>query len=172
MNHSTKNTTKEAAALNYNNAIKIKNFKKIKIMSYKLKELPKEVYYLTTKQFTLVDDNSEEYEIRIGESSKGTEYFIWKDGQGGWNDLDDGDILEYLDEGFHDDEGEFEYNNTKEEEKKMDEVMEKFIKENGEITTIKLFDDVVSEMMRVQDYSKDYYRRFYIAVHYAKNKLK
>ncbi len=139
-------------------------------MNYKLKEKPQEVYWSTTKQFTIVDEEGREYEIRIGDSSKTIEWFMWHE-PGGWDEIIDVSILDYLENNFPDDESDFEEIERKEEEKKMDEVMEKFVQENGEIKEVKQFDDLVSEMMKVQDYTKTFYERSYLAVHRAKKLL-
>ena len=140
-------------------------------MTYKLKEAPKKIYWAETKQFTIVDEEGNEYEIRIGESSKNTEWFMWHE-PGGWDEIGDVSILDYLENNFEDDESEFDNQNRKDEEKKMDEAMENFIKENGEIKEIKQFDELVSKLMGVQDYKKTYYERFYHAVYRAKRNLK
>lgn len=140
-------------------------------MNYKLKEKPEKVYWSETKQLTLIDEEGNEIEIRIGDSSKHTEYWMWFE-PGGWDEITNREIIDYLNDVFPDDESEFEDQERIEEERKMDEAMEKFIKENGEIKEIKQFDNLVSELMRVQDYSKTYYERFYHAVYRAKKNLK
>lgn len=91
---------------------------------------------------------------------------------GGWDEIIEVPILDYLEDEFSEQEGEFEHQKTKEEEKLIQDAMDKFIKENGEIKSLRQFDDMMSEMMRVQDYDKTYYERFYHAFYRAKLALK
>lgn len=141
-------------------------------MKYKLKELPQNVYWSDTKQFTIIDEEGKEYEIRVGESSKNYEQWMWHE-PGGWDEIIDVSILDYLEEEFGEQEGEFENIKRKEEEKKMDEAYDKYVQEVTEKKEEIKLDDLISELTKVQDYrTKDYYERFYHAYYHAKKKLK
>lgn len=142
-------------------------------MAFKLKELPEKVYWLETKQFDIIDEETgKEYSIRIGESSKSVEQFMWHE-PGGWDDISDNSILEYLEEEFSNDEFDFENEERKKQEKVMDEAYEEFIKENGEVNDLKKFDSLVSKFANIiNDRSMDYYKRFYTSYSYALKKTK
>lgn len=70
-------------------------------MEYKLKTMPSVVYWLETKQFTVEDKDGNELEVRIADSSKDTQYWIWKNG---WEELEDKDLYEWLLEGMPNEE--------------------------------------------------------------------
>jgi hypothetical protein len=63
-------------------------------MTYKLKTEPELVYYMETKECTIEDENGVEYEIRISEHSKGTDFFIL-DGSD-WVDITDRELIDYI----------------------------------------------------------------------------
>jgi hypothetical protein len=140
-------------------------------MTYKLKEKPKMVYSLETKQFTIVDEEGREYEIRISDSSKNTEWFMWHE-PGGWDEIGDVSILDYLEEGFGEDEWDFEREESKKINEKMDLKTEEFIKENGEIKDLNQVDSLISNLMTETDYSKKYGERFYDSYNYVRNYLR
>jgi hypothetical protein len=139
-------------------------------MNYKLKEMPEKVYWAETKQFTVENENGETFDIRIGESSKFTEYWIWKD-PGGWEEIDDDDLMEYINEQFADDEWEFELSAQKEREEKMDKIIDEYIKENGDQIKI---DELVSKISRENLYPRNitFYEEFYHNYHYVNKKIK
>jgi len=68
-------------------------------MNYKLKEMPEKVYWAETKQFTVEDENGDTFDIRVGENSKFSEYWIYKNG---WEEIDDQDLMDYIYEGLGD----------------------------------------------------------------------
>jgi len=140
-------------------------------MGYKLKELPENAYWQETKQFTIVDDEGKEIEIRITESSKHYERFMWHE-PGGWDQIEDNEIDEYLDEKFSDDEWEFEQKAEEEMHKKMDAVYDKFVEENGEVDNFMKFNNLINEVNRETDYKKEYGKRFYEGYNYVFNKLR
>lgn len=138
-------------------------------MKYKLKAKPKQKDL--EKYFKILDENGVEYPIKMGEYDSGTEYYIWKEGQGGWNDIADLEIINYLQEDFYNDEYLFDREEQYTEEKLMDSAYDSFIKEHGKVLDINKFFELVDIMMKSQIYNRDYYNRFYDATHYAKNKL-
>lgn len=138
-------------------------------MGYKLKELPEIAYWQETKQFTIVDDEGKEIEIRVSESSKSYERFMWHE-PGGWDEIEDDEINEYLDEQFGDDEWGFENEEKKEREEKMDIIIDDYIQEKGEV---KVIDDLISTITRSGIYPRrfKYYEEFYETYYYVKRKL-
>lgn len=141
-------------------------------MKYKLKELPEIVYSSETKHLTIIDEEGKEYSISITDSSKHSEWLMWYE-PGGWDEIIDVSILDYLEEEFEEHKGEFENIKRKEEEKKMDGAYDKYVQEVTEKKEEIKLDDLISELSIVQDYrTKDYYERFYHAYHHAKKKLK
>ena len=139
-------------------------------MNYKLKEMPEKVYWAETKQFTIEDENGQTFDIRIGENSKFTEYWIWKD-PGGWQEIEDEELMDYINEGLLDDEWEFENAAQKEREEKMDKIFDEYIKENGDQIKI---DELVSKISRENLYPRGitFYEEFYHNYHYANKKIK
>jgi hypothetical protein len=140
-------------------------------MGYKLKELPENAYWQETKQFTIVDDEGKEIEIRVTESSKFYERFMWHE-PGGWDEIDNDEINEYLDEQFSDDEWAFEQQAEEEMHKKMDAVYDKFVEENGEVDDFMKFNNLINEVNRETDYKKEYGKRFYDSYQYVFKKLR
>ena len=140
-------------------------------MKYKLKEKPEKVYWSETKQFTIVDEEGREYEIRIGNSSKNTEWFMWHE-PNGWDEIGDVSILDYLEDYFDDDEWDLEKEEEKKRYKKMDIKTEEFIKENGNIDDLNKVDLLISNLMTETDYGKKYGERFYDAYNYVRNYLR
>ena len=140
-------------------------------MGYKLKELPEIAYWQETKQFTIVDEEGKEIEIRISESSKSYERFMWYN-PGGWNEILDDEINEYLDERFSDDEWEFEQQTEEEMYKRMDAVYDKFVEENGEVDDFMKFNQLIHEVNGETDYKKEYGKRFYESYQYVFKKLR
>lgn len=63
-------------------------------MKYKLKTEPELVYFMETKQCTIEDENGVEYEIRISEHSKGSDFLILDDT--GWVDITDRELIDYI----------------------------------------------------------------------------
>lgn len=137
-------------------------------MQYKLTEMPEKVYWAETKQFTVKTENGEEFDIRIGENSKFSEYWIYKNG---WEEIEDAELMEYIYEGLPNDEYEFEEAARKEREEKMDKIFDEYVKEKGDDINI---DDFVSKLAREILYPRDitHYEEFYHNYHYAKNKIK
>ena len=137
-------------------------------MNYKLKEMPEKVYWAETKQFTVEDENGETFDIRVGENSKFSEYWIYKNG---WEEIDDQDLMDYIYEGLGNDEYEFEEVARKEREEKMDKIYDEYIKEKGDDATV---DEFTSRLGRENLYPRDitYYEEFYNNYHYAKKKFK
>jgi len=137
-------------------------------MNYKLKEMPDKVYWAETKQFTVEDENGETFDIRIGENSKYSEYWIYKNG---WEEIDDQELMEYIYEGLPNDEYEFEQELQKEREEKMDKIFDEYVKEKGDDANV---DEFTSRLGRENLYPRDitYYEEFYHNYHYAKNKFK
>lgn len=140
-------------------------------MTYKLKEKPEKIFWSDTFQFAIVDEEGKEIDIRIGENSKFTETFMWHE-SGGWDEIKDPDIINYINEIYPDEVAEFEYEFVKEEEKKMGIALEKFISEKGEIDSKNKFEELISELRNVQDYSKNHSERFYLAYFFVMRKLK
>jgi hypothetical protein len=140
-------------------------------MGYKLKELPENVYWQETKQFTIIDDEGKEIEIRISESSKSYERFMWYN-PGGWNEILDDEINEYLDERFSDDEWGFEQQAEEEMYKRMDAVYDKFVGENGEVDDFMKFNNLIHSVDRETSNKKEYSKRFYDAYDYVYKKLR
>lgn len=136
-------------------------------MNYKLKEMPDKVYWAETKQFTVEDENGETFDIRVGENSKFSEYWIYKNG---WEEIDDQELMDYIYEGLPNDEYEFEEALQKEREEKMDKIFDEYVKEKGDDLNI---DELVSKFGRENLYPHDitFYEQFYHNYHYAKKKL-
>jgi len=144
-------------------------------MEYKLKELPEKVYWLETKQFDIEDENGVEHSIRIGESSKNIEYWIWKEGKGGWNEIDDKDLMEWIYDVYPEQEWEFEEVDRKKFEEKMNELYDNYVKEKGEINSIKKFSDAVSDIQwrpEIAEYKNDFNERFKEVYNYLLKKVK
>jgi hypothetical protein len=144
-------------------------------MEYKLKGKPEKVHWEETKQFNVVDENGVEYTLRVGDSWDRTEYFIWEDGNGGWNDLKNEELIEWISESLPNEEWSLEQELRKEFEPKMDELYEKYVKENGEIKEIKKFGELVWEMQNIEGihrYKHDYYERLYVVYHFLLKKFK
>lgn len=141
-------------------------------MGYKLESIPKIVYWLETKQFTIKDDSGKSHEIRVGESSKNVEYFIWKD-PGGWDEINDHELAEWINEDLSEQEWELEETKDKNTEIEMDKIIEEYKKESGEIKGLKELEDVVSQIIRsgILNHKKDHYERFYTAFYYVKRKM-
>ena len=140
-------------------------------MRYKLKELPENAYWQETKQFTIVDETGKEIEIRITESSKHYERFMWHE-PGGWDQIEDNTINEYLDEKFSDDEWEFEKRAEEEMHRRMDAVYDKFVEEKGEVDDFAKFNQLIDEVTRETDYKKEHGKRFYDSYQYVYKKLR
>lgn len=140
-------------------------------MGYKLKELPESAYWQETKQFTIVDDEGKETEIRITESSKHYERFMWHE-PGGWDEIEDDEINEYLEEQFSEDEYGFEMDEEKKMYEKMDVIYDKFIKKNGEVDDFKKFHNLIIEVNSETSRKKEYSKRFYEAYNYVFKKVK
>jgi hypothetical protein len=144
-------------------------------VEYKLKELPETVYWLNTKQFDIEDENGVEYTIRIGESSKNIEHWIWKEGAGGWNEIDDQDLIDWIYDVFPEEEWELEEVERKKFEEKMDVLYDNYIKEKGEINSIEKFSEIISDMQwrpEVRDYKNDFNERFKAVYNYLLIKVK
>jgi hypothetical protein len=141
--------------------------------NFKLKELPRIVYWLETKQFTIIDKEGNEREIRIGESSKNIEYWIWEE-PGGWVEIEDMELMDWINEGLSEQEWVIENEKTKKIEEKMDELIDNYTKEKGEVKSFKEFDDLVSTISRANlfDRKDSYYEENYKIINYVKNKLK
>jgi hypothetical protein len=140
-------------------------------MGYKLKELPQNAYWQETKQFTIVDDEGNEIEIRVTESSKHYERFMWYE-PGGWDEIDNDEINEYIDEQFGDDEWELENEVEKNMYLRMDAVYNKFVEENGEVNDFMKFNNLINEVNGETDYKKEYGKRFYDSYQYVFKKLR
>ena len=140
-------------------------------MGYKLKELPENAYWQETKQFTIVDDEGKEIEIRISESSKNYERFMWHE-PGGWDEIENDEINEYLEEQFSEDEYGFEMDEEKKMYEKMDVIYDKFIKENGEVDNFMKFHNLITEVDGETSHKKEYSKRFYEAYNYVFKKVK
>ena len=143
-------------------------------MEYKLKAVPEVVYWQETKQFEAIDENGVEHTIRVTDSSKSMEHLIWND-DGGWEDLEDQEMLDWILEGMPQDEWDFEQEVKKEFEPKMHEFYDNYVKEKGEIKDIKQFADIISEMKTmdgIYDYKKNHYERFYTVYNFILNKIK
>ncbi len=140
-------------------------------MGYKLKGLPEDAYWQETKQFTIVDDEGKETEIRITESSKSYERFMWHK-PGGWDEIKDVEINEYLDEQFSEDEYDFEQEEEKEMYGRMDLIYDKFIKENGEVDNFMKFNNLIIAVNSETNRKKEYVKRFYDAYDYVYKKLR
>jgi hypothetical protein len=140
-------------------------------MGYKLKELPQNAYWQETKQFTIVDDEGNEIEIRVTESSKHYERFMWHE-PGGWDEIDNDEINEYIDEQFGDDEWELENEVEKNMYLRMDAVYNKFVEENGEVNDFMKFNNLINEVNGETDYKKEYGKRFYDSYQYVFKKLR
>lgn len=142
-------------------------------MPYKLKELPEVSYWLENKQFDIIDDEGKEITIQISESPKHYERLMWIEGGGGWNEIEDDDILEYLDsDEFSEQEWEFENQKEKEMYTKMDVHYNKFIEENGDTNDFMKIDRLINAVFGETDYKKHYGERFYQAYQYVYKKLR
>ena len=140
-------------------------------MILKLKDKPEKVFWSETKQFTLIDDEGNEYDIRIGENSKFTEYFRWYE-PGGWDEIIEVPILDYLENQFSDDEWEKEYEETKKLEQKMTVSMDEWIEEHALPTEQEQVRQLVSRlMMDLAGTDGNYKERFYDAYHFAAARL-
>ena len=65
-------------------------------MTFEIKQKPKKIYESVTYEFTLVDDNGKEYELRKWEDTNGGGYYIH--GEEGWKDyFPDDDLLDFID---------------------------------------------------------------------------
>lgn len=136
-------------------------------MILKLKAKPEKVFWSETKQFTLIDEEGNEYDIRIGESSKFTEYFRWYE-PGGWDEIIEVPILDYLEEEFSNDEWEMESQERKELEKKMTASMDEWIEEQGLPTEPGQIRQLVNRLMLdLENTDSNYKERFYDAYHFA-----
>ena len=66
-------------------------------MQYQVKKQPREIYYATTHQFTLVDESGKELEIRKWEDTKGGGYYIWNQEENNWIDFwPDEDLEDFI----------------------------------------------------------------------------
>jgi len=142
-------------------------------MAYKLKELPEISYWSENKQFDIIDDDGKEISIQISESPKHYERLMWIEGGGGWNEIEDDDILEYLDsDEFSDQEWELENEVEKNMYLRMDAVYDKFVEENGEVDDFMKFNELLNKVNGETDYKKEYGKRFYDSYQYVFKKLR
>ena len=91
---------------------------------------------------------------------------------GGWNEILDDEINEYIDERFSDDEWGFEQQAEEEMYKRMDAVYDKFVEENGEVDDFMKFNSLIHAVNRETSNKKEYSKRFYDAYDYAYKKLR
>jgi hypothetical protein len=140
---------------------------------YKLESLPEIVYWLETKQYSIIDKDGNKREIRIGESSKNIEYWIWEE-PGGWVEIEDMELMDWINDGLSEEEWVIESEKTKKIEKEMDVLIEDYIKNNADVSTLKSFNELVSIISNANlfDRKTSYYEVNYKIVHYVKNKLK
>lgn len=137
-------------------------------MKYKLTEKP-EIVDDSEKIYRIIDEQGNKYSVSKVEQNSGTELYIWN---GAWNPLvGNKELEEYMwgDDVDHD-EYEFDLIDMKEDEKKMEQVYEEFVKTNGEINDFRKLHDLIEKLS--SPIRGDYYNRFYDAYHFAYNKLR